>query len=85
MSDISDCQNISDHSVTVPVNSINVSLNIIFNHGSLKLCTLICIEAYIICIFIEVQSGRIQLSGRTIGRLTIKPNQRFVLVRHIPA
>ena len=66
MSDISDSQNISDHSVTVTVNFIYIFFDIVFYHSSLKFSTLICIKSYIICIFIEVQCCHVQFSRGTV-------------------
>ena len=82
MSDISDSQNISDHSVTVTVNFIYIFFDIVFYHSSLKFSTLICIKSYIICIFIEVQCCHVQFSRGTVWRLSVEPYQRFVLICH---
>ena len=85
MSDIPDCQDITDDSVAVAVDCVNVLLDVILNHGALKLGTLIGIETHIICILIEIQGCHIQLSGSAAGWLTVKPYQWFVLVSHFCA
>ena len=73
MSDIPDCQDITDDSVAVAVDCVNVLLDVILNHGALKLCTLIGIETYIICILIKIQGCHIKLSCSTAGGLAVKP------------
>ena len=85
MSDITDCQNISDYAVTVSVDRVCVFLDVIQNHLSLQFSTLVCIETYIISISVEVQSIFVQFAGSTAGWLTVEPAQRFVLVFYASA
>ena len=80
MSDITDCQNITDGAVAVAVNLINVSFNVFFYHSSLKFCALVSVKPYIICIGIEVQSCHIQFSCGAVGRLTVKPYQGLIFI-----
>ena len=54
MSDITDCKNVSDYAITITVDGINVFLDVISNHLTLKLSTLISIETYIIGIAVKV-------------------------------
>ena len=85
MSDITDCQNVSDHAVTVSVNSVCIFFDVIQNHLTLQFSTLVCIETYVISIFVEVQSFFVQFAGSTAGWLTVEPAQRFVLVFYASA
>ena len=48
MSDIADCQYIADHAVAVAVDGVDVGLDVVSYHGSLKFSTLVCIESYIV-------------------------------------
>ena len=80
MSDVADCQNVSDHAVAVAVDGLRVRLDVIQYHGTLKLSALVCVESYIVGILIEAQSRHIQFSCGAVGRLTVKPYQRLVLV-----
>ncbi len=54
MSDIADSQNVTDDAVTVAVNGINIFLDVVFYHGTLKFSTLIGIESYIVCILVVI-------------------------------
>ena len=85
MSDIPDCQDITDDSVAVAVDCVNVLLDVILNHGTLKLSALVGVETYIVCILIEIQGCHIQLSCSTAGWLAVKPYQWFVFVGHFCA
>ena len=82
MSDIADGQNISDDTVAVTVDGIDILFDVLFDHCSLKFRTLICVKTYIIGIIVEIKGCHIQLSCGTVGRLTVKPYQRFVLICH---
>ena len=83
MSDITDGQNITDDAVAVAVNVIDILLDVLFYHGTLKFSTLIGVESYVIGIFVIVQSCHIKLSCGAAGRLAVKPYQRFILVFHL--
>ena len=80
MSDITDCQNISDHAITISVNGFCILFDVIQNHLSLQFSTLISIKTYIVSIAVEVQSFFVQLAGSTAGGLTVKPAQRLVFI-----
>ena len=54
MSDVADSQNVTDNAVTVAVNGINIFLDVVFYHGTLKFCTLIGIESYVVGILVVV-------------------------------
>ena len=75
MADITDCQNVSDDAVAVAVDGVNVCLDVISYHGSLKFSTLVGIESYIISIVVEAHRCHIQLAGGAVGRLTVEPYQ----------
>ena len=62
MSDISNCKNVSDHTVSVTVHLSCVLFDIIKYHLALKFSTLISIESYIICIIVEAECFFVKLS-----------------------
>ncbi len=83
MSDIADCKYVSDNAVTVSVDCIRVCLDIVGNHLALQLGTLICVESYIVGVRVVVQSILVKLACGAVGRLTVEPCKRLVLVGYI--
>ena len=80
MSDITNCKYISDYSVTVSVNLVCISFDVVNNHLSLQFSSLVSIKSYIVCIIIEVQSLFVKFSRRTVRWLTVEPAKRFVCI-----
>ena len=83
MADIADGEDISDHPVAVPVDLVDVRLNVVLYHGALKLCALVRVKAYIIGIVVEGERRHIKCSRRTVGGLAVKPYKGLVLVCRI--
>ena len=73
MSDVADCKNIADYAVAVAVDCIDVLLDVLLNHSSLKLSTLVCIKSYIVCSVVEAEGVHVQFSSGAVGWLTVEP------------
>jgi len=80
MADIADCQNIADNAIAVAVDGVSMCFNVICDHLALQFSTLVGIETDIISVAVKVQRFRIQLACGAVGRLTVKPHQRLILI-----
>ena len=55
-------------------------INVICDHLALQFSALVGIETDIISIAVKVQRIHIQLACGAVGRLTVKPHQRLILI-----
>ena len=77
MSDITDCQNVTDDAIAVTIQFSAVRSQIVSDHLTLQLSTLVGIESYVVGILVPVESSHVKFTGRAVGRLTVEPDERF--------
>ena len=83
MSDITDCQNVSDDSVAVTVDGVDVGLDVVSDHLTLELSTLVSVESYIVGVLVEGKSSHVKLTGGAVGGLTVEPYEGLILVGNL--
>ena len=80
MSDIADCQNVTDDAVSVTVDGVDVCLDVVSDHLTLELSTLVSVKSHIVGVLVEGKGSHVQLAGGAVGRLTVVPYKRLILV-----
>ncbi|CRH91687.1 Uncharacterised protein [Chlamydia trachomatis] len=63
MANIANSEHVADLAVTITVDAVFVCFDEVGNHLSLKLSALVGIEADVVRLVVEVQSGLIQLAS----------------------
>ena len=80
VADVPNGKDVTDRAVAVLVDLGSVLLDVLDNHLTLELGTLVCVEAYIVGLVVEVKCLFVELARGAVGGLTVVPNQGLILV-----
>ena len=80
VADVADGQDVADDAVAVAVKVSDVGLDVVKDHGALELGALVGVEADVVGVLVEGQSGHIELTGGAVGGLTVEPDKGLILV-----
>ena len=80
MADVAHGQHVADDAVAVAVQAVNVGLDVIQDHLALQLGALVGVEADVVGVLVEAQSGHVQLAGGAVGGLAVEPDQGLLRV-----
>src|SRR5699024_5510366 len=75
VADVADGEHVADDAVAVAVDGVDVGLDVVADHLALELSALVGVEANVVCILVEAQSGHVQLAGGAVGGLAVEPDQ----------
>ena len=80
MADVADGQDVADDAVAVAVKALDVGLDVVKDHGALELGALVGVEADVVGVLVEGQSGHVELTGGAVGGLAVEPDKGLILV-----
>ena len=73
-------EDVANDAIAVAVECGDVLLDVVLDHLALRLGTLVGIEADVVGLVVEVEGCGVKLASGAVGRLTVEPHQRLVLV-----